>query len=189
MRSNLEIFLLALLQADLHTPYDMMSKADISLGSSLPALERLAEAGLVQVSLGESRATKLFTLTDTGTITLENEWKRVVADTGNDVDSIIRAATLLWIRGEKEPRSECGKFLNDRAAVLKKETKKKRSKPRVTADQLSAEGGLRDRYRWFRISVQESRREAEIATLFELSREIWPPKSRKKKDTIRDEQN
>ena len=50
MKSNLEIFLLALVQADVRTPYDMMSKAGVSLGSSLPALNRLVAAGLVDVS-------------------------------------------------------------------------------------------------------------------------------------------
>jgi DNA-binding PadR family transcriptional regulator len=181
MRSNLEIFLLALLQADVHTSYDMMSKADISLGSSLPALKRLAEAGLVRVSLGPSRRIKVFSLTTKGSMTLLREWKRVGARTAADVDSILRAATLLWIRSEKEPRSQCGKFLNDRAAVLKKEIRKKQSKSRVTADELSSKGSLSDRYRWFRTSVEVARQEAEVATLFALSREIWPPKDRKMK--------
>ena len=104
-----------------------------------------------------------------------------MSKTGKDVDSILRAATLLWVRCGKEPRSECGKFLNDRAAALKKETNKNQSKSRVTTDELSAKGGLTDRYRWFRTSVEVARREAEVATLFALSREIWPPKNRKTK--------
>jgi hypothetical protein len=45
--TDLDLFILALVQAGLATTYDLKSKAGLSVGSTAPVLARLEEAGLI----------------------------------------------------------------------------------------------------------------------------------------------
>jgi DNA-binding PadR family transcriptional regulator len=163
-RSNLETFLLALIEAGVRTPYDMMSKAGVSLGSSLPALNRLSKAGLLQVSPGPARRIRVFTPTEKGLEALERERQNQLKSTPHDLDSILRTASLVWVDGK-----ECNRFLKEAGARLKLRLKKQRDSAKATANVKSA---LQDRYRWLRRSIEVTRREAEIAALFDLSRKV-----------------
>ena len=189
--SNLEVFLLALIEADVRTPYDMMRKVDISVGSSLPALKRLEKEKFVRVSRGPRRS-KIFALTMKGSTAFRKNWKSVVEETGPELESILRAATLLWVgrpnpaaNGEraKTGKQLCGEFLNKQGAALRQELKKRKSSNLLTQrpGRVDVNLGLRERYLWLKRSVEIARREAEISSLFALSRRIWPPEQRNNK--------
>jgi DNA-binding PadR family transcriptional regulator len=47
MNTSLELFVLAMLQQGLATPYELKTKAGLSLGSTVPALARLEKDALV----------------------------------------------------------------------------------------------------------------------------------------------
>src|ERR1700757_602077 len=65
-REDLDLFLLALIREGIDTPYGMQSRAGISQGTSLQAIKRLAERGLVRSSAEGSRRRKAWSLTRAG---------------------------------------------------------------------------------------------------------------------------
>ena len=48
IHSVLDLFILSLLDRGLETPYDLQRQGGLSLGSTVPALRRLAAAGLIR---------------------------------------------------------------------------------------------------------------------------------------------
>src|SRR4051794_15977091 len=99
MRSNLELLLLSLVRDGLGTPYELKARADVSLGSAIPALARLESDGLVKASAMEARGSRRFTLTAKGIRILGAEWELQLQSPTTDVDSILRIAYLVWLNG------------------------------------------------------------------------------------------
>jgi DNA-binding PadR family transcriptional regulator len=113
VRSNLELFVLALLQGGHSTPYELKTKAGLSLGSTVPALARLGEDGLVKASEPGLRRSRKYSITAKGTKVLNQDWTGQMATHTNDIDSILRIAYLAWLNGDK---TACAKFMERSAA-------------------------------------------------------------------------
>src|ERR1051326_3610450 len=97
--TNLELFVLAMVQLGLETPYDLKAKAGLSLGSTIPLLARLTETGLLKASDPDRRNSRKYSVTREGASALRHGWKAML--TGDtDTDSALRIAYLAWHNGE-----------------------------------------------------------------------------------------
>jgi DNA-binding PadR family transcriptional regulator len=99
--SQLEVLLLVLVKAEFATPYDLLTRLGIGVGTSSPALKRLAKAGLLTITSGPRNRMR-FAITEEGEKRLKNAlnqgppryWKHGDRDT---FDSLRRLILLAWI--------------------------------------------------------------------------------------------
>ena len=101
-RTNLELLILTLISRNLGTPYDLHTRAGISVGAAIPALKRLEKDGLIEGTSG-SRRSRRFALTKSGRRSLESELQNLGRELPGDFESILRVAYLLWL--SKSPRA------------------------------------------------------------------------------------
>src|SRR6478609_3420031 len=98
MLSNLEYFILTLLQTGISTPYDLMSKAGISLGSSIPVLRRLLKRKLVIRSEHGTRGARRFIVLHSGRTILKEELAAQLKAHPTDLESMLRLACVAWMK-------------------------------------------------------------------------------------------
>ena len=116
-KRDLELFVLALLECNVNTPYKLLAAAGLSPGATLPALRRLEESGYVQKGKPGSRGRVEYHVTPDGDRHIKDTWRSLLVDpTGSDMDSILRTATLAQVLGA--PSRVVTKYLN-RAADLR----------------------------------------------------------------------
>lgn len=114
-RSDLDLFVLALIESGVSTPYELKSAAEISPGASIPALRRLLSERLVVQGKPGSRGRTDYQITAQGHRRLKDRWRELV-DQGpsGDLDADLRVALLaLWI-GKDRPLAAA--FLRQSAA-------------------------------------------------------------------------
>jgi DNA-binding PadR family transcriptional regulator len=167
MRSNLELLLLSLVRDGLGTPYELKARADISLGSAIPALARLESDGLVKASAKEARGSRRFTLTAKGSRVLGIEWQLQLQSGTTDVDSILRITYLSWMNGSA---SKAAIFLVKSADRIHELATMASSE--ATLFGSSAEAVDNDALRWLRARVAARRLEAESRELLALARRL-----------------
>lgn len=79
MRTSLELFVLAMVRQGLATPYELKTKADLSLRSTVPVLARLEKDTLVKASEKGARRSRKFSITAKGTKALTQGWAEQLA--------------------------------------------------------------------------------------------------------------
>jgi DNA-binding PadR family transcriptional regulator len=96
-REDLDLFLLALISQGIDTPYRMQSLAGISQGTSLQAIKRLLEHGLIRSSKEGSRRSKTWSLTRAGRNRLRRDYRpRASQDPiNNNFEGLLRTALLM----------------------------------------------------------------------------------------------
>lgn len=178
-RSSLEVFILALIREGFLTTYDLQRGAGLSLGATVPALNRLSDAKLVSRKVVGRRHE--FALTRGGEQVLR-DWKPPVGRSTTDYDDLLRTAYLSAyllrkpivgaeiLRQAARARSRAAE---DRADDLRGTT--------VDARQFEAA------YQWMRLVSEKHRLIAEgealeiIATQMEKSnRKVAKPRSKRK---------
>ena len=95
----LEHFILSQLERGLETPYDLMRRAGVSLGASVPALRRLSAAGLVKKGRETSdsnRPRHVYKLTAEGAKRARTGWKQYLEGKSNliDLDEVLRVCDM-----------------------------------------------------------------------------------------------
>lgn len=130
-RTSLELLVLVLVARGLATPYDLNSKAGLSVAATIPVLKRLKSAGLVISQKGPRRSQR-FTITSSGGRALRTELPRVGREIPSDIESVLRIAYILWITSKKGAMEE---FLR-RAATDRRRLAGER---RTEAEQLQGE--------------------------------------------------
>lgn len=168
MRSSLELLLLSLIRDGLGTPYELKAQADISLGSTVPALARLGKAGLIKATkTPESRSTQRFTLTPEGARTLKTQWREQLKSDVNDVESVLRIAYLALLNQESKGCAEflerCSRNLEGMATMAKAEVH------RFTPRPSGADSGT---LRWLRARLALCRLESELEELRSLAGDV-----------------
>jgi DNA-binding PadR family transcriptional regulator len=167
MRSTLELLLLTLVRDGIGTPYELKTRADISLGSAVPALARLEKDGLLKTSAPRSRRSRRFEITTKGRRVLKQDWAEHLRSATTDVESVLRIAYLSWLNGRA---LDAATFL-DRAAdrvagmatmAVAESTRFGRRSGEVNSDAM----------RWLRARVQARRIRAEAEALRNLSAEL-----------------
>jgi hypothetical protein len=119
--SSLDLFILALIQRGVNTPYAMREQAGLSLGGTRPALKRLEGLGLVLRSDRLNRNRQPFTLSKAGAGALKAGINPLLdipteRSTG-DIESILRIASLAAVSG-RQPKAV--RLLIDTASRLRK---------------------------------------------------------------------
>lgn len=96
--SVLDIFILSLFDRGLKTAYDLQRRAGVSLGSSVPALRRLEEAGFIKRAAqvdSSKRPRNQFKLTAAGKKMARGAWILLLNNQSpSDFDSILRLVDM-----------------------------------------------------------------------------------------------
>ncbi len=168
MNTSLELFVLAMVQLGLQTPYDLKTKAGLSLGSTVPALARLEKDGLLKASEEGARRSRKFSITTKGSKKLAQEWSEHLATEHTDLDSILRVAYLAWQHGGAKA---CQEFLKRSADGLKGWA----GSLRAESERLSGKLGTDpdgNTFVWMSKHCEAARAEADAKALTELSAQI-----------------
>ncbi len=102
-RKDLELFVLALIECGVSTPYALQTAAGLSPGATIPALARLLEAGFVLQGKPGHRGRADYRITAAGRRYLKSAWKELLKDgpSGN-LDADLRVALLaLFVGGDR----------------------------------------------------------------------------------------
>jgi DNA-binding PadR family transcriptional regulator len=107
-RLDLDLFALALIDGGLSNPYALQKTAGISPGASIPALQRLTEAGYVRPGKPGLRGRTDYKITAAGKKALKSGWRDLIAGgPSGDLDADLRVALLaLSIGGERRLATE-----------------------------------------------------------------------------------
>ncbi len=117
-RTDLDLFLLALIESGISTPYRLQKEAGLSQGATIPTLQRLLQAGFVRMgTLGGRRRTS-YQVTASGKQALRSGWRPLI-DSGpiGALDADLRVALLaLWVAGDLQAAAD---YLRRSAAQIK----------------------------------------------------------------------
>src|SRR5277367_609728 len=96
-RTDLDLFVLALIDSGVSTPYELQKGAGLSPGATIPALQRLVEAGIVRQGKPGLRGRTDHQITAAGRKFLKNGWRTLIEDgPSGDLDADLRVALLAW---------------------------------------------------------------------------------------------
>jgi len=99
-RTDLDQFVLALIDSGVCTPYDLQKAAGLSQGATIPALQRLLEARLVRQGRPGTRGRTDYQVTAAGKRLLKDGWLALIkGGPSGDVDSDLRVALLALLGG------------------------------------------------------------------------------------------
>jgi len=171
--TDLDLFILALVQRGCATPYELKAKGGISIGSSAPVLERLAKGGLLKKSDRRGRARGRFSITDSGEEELESGWQSLLATRPTDPDAILRIIYLAWALGRRE---QLMRFIDAATDTLRNASATRAAE----ANQLSgaADAAGPEAFRWLKTRFEAARLAGQSRELKELGEQI---KKRRKK--------
>jgi DNA-binding PadR family transcriptional regulator len=114
-RTDLDLFMLALIESGILTPYDFQRAASLSPGATIPALQRLLEAGYIRQGKTGPRGRTEHRITTEGKKLLKAGWRDLIEDgPSGDLDADLRIALLaLSVGGDRHLAKE---FLEQSAA-------------------------------------------------------------------------
>ena len=166
--NDVEFLMLALVQNGLRSAYDFKKRAGISVGTSIPALGRLHDAGLLDLSETNQRNARRYLITASGAQTLKDAWRTCLSSPTADVDSIIRIGYLAWTLGNDREASE---FLQRAASTLqvRATTIKAEASESFNGVQHELPGSA---YRWLRTYCDAVRLHACAGALTQLADQI-----------------
>jgi DNA-binding PadR family transcriptional regulator len=119
-RTDLDLFVLALIDGGVSTPYELQKLAGLSQGATIPALQRLLEARLVRQGKPGARRRIDYKVTAAGRKTLKAGWQPLFEDgPSGDIDSDLRVALLtIWGSGDSRLAAEFLRESADRKKAL-----------------------------------------------------------------------
>jgi DNA-binding PadR family transcriptional regulator len=164
----------------LATPYELKTKAGLSLGSTVPVLARLENDGLVKTSEEGARRSRKFSITAKGTKSLTQGWSEQLATEHTDLDSILRVACLAWLHGDTKA---CQEFMKRSADGLHGWA----GSLRAEADRLAAKMGESpdgDTLVWLRTYCEAARADTDAAAILQLSEQITKKVEKKQRTTM-----
>jgi DNA-binding PadR family transcriptional regulator len=115
LRSDLDLFVLALIDSGVSTPYELQKAAGLSPGATIPVLRRLLAGGLVLPGKPGPRGRTGHRVTAEGRRRLKSGWRELVAAApSGDLDADLRVALLaVWVGGDRRLAAD---FLRQAAA-------------------------------------------------------------------------
>jgi DNA-binding PadR family transcriptional regulator len=94
-KTDLDLFILALIDGGVRTPYELQKAAGLSQGATIPALQRLLDAGFLLQGRPGPRGRTDYKVTASGTKLLQNGWLPLIeAGPSGDADADLRVALL-----------------------------------------------------------------------------------------------
>ena len=102
-RTDLDLFVLALIDGRVSTPYELQKAAGLSQGATIPALQRLLEARLVRQGKPGARGRTDYKVSAAGKKLLRDGWLPLIeAGPSGDLDSDLRVALMaIWGSGDR----------------------------------------------------------------------------------------
>jgi DNA-binding PadR family transcriptional regulator len=165
-RTDLELFLLALIDRGIATPYAFQMAADLSPGATLPVVRRLLSRGLVRRGEPGARRRAAYQLTAKGRHHLAEAWRPLLESAPPpDIDASLRIAALALLSGAKHSRVST--FLQD-AAKHRNLTSKRIDEAGQVELAKDAAGG----YRWMRARYTKARLACEADLLLQIAEEL-----------------
>jgi DNA-binding PadR family transcriptional regulator len=99
-RTDLDLFVLALIDSGVSTPYELQKAAGLSQGATIPALQRLLDARLVRQGKPGARGRTDYQATAAGKRLVKNGWLALIEEgPSGDIDSDLRVALLALLGG------------------------------------------------------------------------------------------
>src|ERR1019366_7723728 len=107
-RTDLDLFVLALIDGGVSTPYQLQKEAGLSQGATIPAVKRLLEARFVRQGKPGARGRTDYKVSAAGKRLLRDAWLPLVeAGPSGDLDSDLRVALLaIWGSGDRRLAAE-----------------------------------------------------------------------------------
>jgi hypothetical protein len=139
-RTDLDLFVLALIDSGVSTPYELQKAAGLSQGATIPALHRLLDARLVCQGKPGARGRTDHQATAAGKRLLKDGWLALIGEgPSGDVDSDLRVALLALLGG------------GDRrlAADFLRQSADRKMESVATAEPIGNPGALPDLPRWY----------------------------------------
>jgi DNA-binding PadR family transcriptional regulator len=119
-RTDLDLYVLALIDGGVSTPYELQKLAGLSQGATIPALQRLLKARLVRQGKRGARGRIDYKVTAAGRKTLKAGWLPLLdAGPSGDIDADLRVALLtIWGSGDSRLAAEFLRESADRKKTL-----------------------------------------------------------------------
>jgi len=168
-RRDLDLFVLALIDSGISTPYEFQKAAGLSPGATIPALQRLLKARCVRPGKPGSRGKTNHQITPAGKKFLKDGWRILLEDgPSGDLDADLRVALLvLWAGGKRQLATD---FLQQSAS------KKLESIELLEAgEENSSVSSLANWYARLRLTSAKTLLQVESDAAFRLA-EALPPK-------------
>jgi hypothetical protein len=102
-RADLDLFVLALIEGGLVTPYELQKAAGLSPGATISSLRRLVEGSLALHGKPGPRGRTDYGITAEGRRYLKTGWRDLIEEgPSGDLDADLRVALLaLWVGGDR----------------------------------------------------------------------------------------
>jgi DNA-binding PadR family transcriptional regulator len=165
-RPDLELFVLALVQRGVNTPYLLLS-AGISQGAALPVLGRLESSGYVRRGKPGLRGRTEFEISVAGHRYLQAGWRPLLeSPVSGDIETILRAASLAVFSGAD--RKVVTAYLKSAADAKAADSKLRKAEAEEAKPSLPAkpDAGL---YTWMLALHATTRLAAEAKVLRQLA--------------------
>lgn len=165
-RGDLDIFLLALVSSGLANPYALQKAARLSPGATIPALERLVEAGYVRQAKPGPYGRTDHQITPEGRKYLKIGWRGLIEDgPSGDLDADLRVALLALSVGGERGRA---------ADFLKQSAVKKRASLKALVKNTEYASGtpLADCYTRLRSEASKALLTAESAAALSMAKAL-----------------
>lgn len=92
-KSDLDLFVLALIRSGVSTPYALHREAGLSPGATIPSIQRMLDAGLIRQEKPGSRGRTDCQITAAGKRALKDGWRTLIEDgPSGDLDADLRVA-------------------------------------------------------------------------------------------------
>lgn len=99
-KSDLDLFVLALIDSNVATPYALQKEAGLSPGATIPAIQRLAKAGSIRQGKPGPRGRTDYRITAVGKKQLKSGWRSLINEgPSGDLDADLRIALLAISEG------------------------------------------------------------------------------------------
>lgn len=169
-RADLKLFLLALIERGLTTPYDFQASAGLSPGATLPVLGRLEKAGWVRRGKPGVRRRSEYECTAEGRRHLKDESGKLLDEPiPTDIDVIVRISSLALLSGAD--RKKVSAYLLKAADIKLAEARDRKSSIQEMLAGL-AENPPAGAYGWMRAVASSSRLSSEVKVLRELAKQL-----------------
>ena len=164
---SLEVFVLAMIDRGVSTPYDLRERAALSVGASIPALRRLEKEGQVAHTVSGRRHE--YSLTAAGRRRLRTSWQQDLdRHEATDFDGVLRTAYLSWLLGGPQHAS---RFLSTAARARRRTAESRREASlRLMAEFQADPDG--NGFAWMKETAEAARARTDAATLSTIRREL-----------------
>lgn len=99
-KSDLDLFVLALISSGVSTPYALQKEAGLSPGATIPAIQRMMDAGLIRQGEPGPRGRTDARVTASGKKQLKNGWRALIDEgPSGDLDADLRVALMAISEG------------------------------------------------------------------------------------------